>query len=149
MGIAILVTADPGTEAEEGTEAGRRLAEDLGPAPVQLGVDGGDDLEQQGEMGANVARLVGDGGPGGVQLLGLPQELDVLGMAATRAAWREGSTCPSSASRAMATPVTWSRTERRTASVGWAVTTGMTSRSASAAWRRSRPPSMLAARVKR
>ena len=77
MGVAVLVTADPRPEAQEGVKGRGRSSEDLDPAPVQLGVDGRDDVHQEVEVEADVAGLVQDRRAHRAQLLGLPEQLHV------------------------------------------------------------------------
>ena len=77
VGVAVLVAADPGAEAEEGAYRGRWSSEHLHPAPVELGVDGGDGIHQQVHVEPDVARLVEDARAHRAQLLGLPEQLDV------------------------------------------------------------------------
>ena len=75
--VAVLVAANPGAEAKEGVKGRRRPPEDLDPAAVQLGVDGGDGVHQEIEVEADVAGLVEDRRAHRAQFLGLPEQLHV------------------------------------------------------------------------
>lgn len=86
VGVAVAVAADPGTEGERAGAGGQ-----LGAGPLQLGGEVFEDVAdgaaaQLVEVVDGVAGLVGGLRAGDAQLVGLPDEVDVLGEAEVGAA---------------------------------------------------------------
>ena len=142
VGVAVAVSADPAAEAQKGRRQrgpAARVARAQGA--VQRSVDLGHREEKRlVEHGHDRAHLVERLDLRRTQLPGAPQDVDLLDEPAPRldtlALRTRGSSSRSSCSPARRIAVT---TARRRASVGWAVKTGWTSRSARI-WLRRRAP---------
>ena len=151
-GVAVAVAADPGAEAEEGRDAEGDPGPLLGQAALELAVDGRDHVEERALEDVQA-------GPHLVER--------AWGARSARCGWRPIPSPPRAGappappapgrrpadrrapSRSRETRARWSSTVRRRASVGCAVSTGITSRRSSSACTSSAMAPPAAARRRR